>query len=155
MKAAGVKLAATAAACALLAGAPPIPASAAQASAQAPAGRPLPGPFMIFHDYDSDEVSPQAAAILANVLAGWRTGAVARLIVAGHADRAHSDEDSRAISRRRAWRVHDWLVEAGVPAASIAVRYHGEDRLLVETEDGVREPQNRRVEIALEPAAPR
>ncbi len=60
-----------------------------------------------------------------------------------------------ALSRRRAWRVHDWLVDAGVPDAAITVRYYGEDRPLVETEDGVREPQNRRVEIALEPAGPR
>lgn len=107
---------------------------------------------MIFHDYDSDEIAPQAAAILARVLAAWRTGAAARLVVAGHADSAHGDEDSMALSRRRAWRVHDWLVDAGVPPAAIVVHYYGEDRLLVETEDGVREPQNRRVEIALEPA---
>jgi OmpA-OmpF porin, OOP family len=141
-----------AAACALLVGAAPLPAHAAPAPAQAPAARPQLGPFLFFYDYDSDEIAPQAAAILANVLAGWRTGAVARLVVAGHADRAHSAADSLALSRRRAWRVHDWLVDAGVPAASIAVRYHGEDRPLVDTEDGVREPQNRRVEIVLEPA---
>jgi outer membrane protein OmpA-like peptidoglycan-associated protein len=111
---------------------------------------------MIFHDYDSDEIAPHAAAILANVLTAWRTGAAARILVAGHADRAHSDEESLAISRRRAWRVHDWLVDAGVPGAAIVVRYYGEDNLLVGTEDGVREPQNRRVEIALEaaPTAP-
>jgi OOP family OmpA-OmpF porin len=143
-----------AAACALLIAAAPAwaaPAAAVRPGA-VPAARVQLGPFMLFHDYDSDEIGAHAAAILANVLAAWRTGGAARIVVAGHTDRAHSAEESMALSRRRAWRVHDWLVEAGVPAAAITVRYHGEDRPLVETEDGVREPQNRRVEIVLEPA---
>jgi OOP family OmpA-OmpF porin len=138
-----------AAACALLIGAAP---GLAAAPARPPP-RPRLGPFMFFYDYGSDEIAPDAAAILANVMLAWRTGGAARLVVAGHADRAHSDEESMAISRRRAWRVYDWLVDAGVPPEAIVVRYHGEDRPLVGTEDGVREPQNRRVEIALEPAA--
>jgi flagellar motor protein MotB len=37
--------------------------------------------------------------------------------------------------------------------AAIVVHCYGEDRLLAETGDRVREPQNRRVEIAFEPAA--
>ncbi|HEV7658763.1 MAG TPA: OmpA family protein [Allosphingosinicella sp.] len=110
---------------------------------------------MIFLEHESDEIAPVAAAILANVLRAWRTGAAARLVVAGHADRSHGAEESMAISRRRAWRVYDWLVDAGVPPEAIIVHYYGEDRPLVETQDGVREPQNRRVEIAFEPAAPR
>jgi len=146
-----MKAAALAAGCALLTGA--LPSAAAAQAPAAPSARPRLGPFMIFHDYDSDEVSPQAAAILASVLRAWRTGGAARIVVAGHADTDHSAEESMAISRRRAWRVHDWLVDAGVPGAAIVVRYYGEDNLLVGTEDGVREPQNRRVEIMLEPPA--
>ncbi len=49
-----------------------------------------------------------------------------------------------ALSLRRANAVKDALVKLGVPAA-------GEAGLLVQTGDGVREPQNRRVEIALPP----
>lgn len=139
-----------AAACALPIGAAPV--AAAPAPPPAPSARPQLGPFLFFYDYDSDEIAPQAAQVLANVMLAWRTGATARLVVAGHADRAHSADESLALSRRRAWRVYDWLVDAGVPPEAIVVRYYGEDRLLVETEDGVREPQNRRVEISFEPA---
>lgn len=143
-KAAGIRLAALAVACALLTGvAPAAPAE------PAPAAPPQLGPFLIFHDYESDEIAPDGAAILANVLIAWRTGGAARIVVAGHADTDHSAEESMAISRRRAWRVHDWLVDHGVPDAAIVVRYYGEENLLVGTEDGVREPQNRRVEISL------
>jgi outer membrane protein OmpA-like peptidoglycan-associated protein len=126
----------------LLAAAPP-PAAAAPAPPQA---------FIIFFDFDSAEINAQAAAVLANVLAAQRAGAAPRITVEGHADRAHSDADSEAISRVRAWAVYDHLVVAGVPGATIAVHYYGEARPLVETGDGVREPQNRRVEIRFSPA---
>ena len=38
----------------------------------------------------------------------------------------------------------------GVPATAIAVIGKGETQLLVQTGDGVREPQNRRVEIVIQ-----
>ena len=41
------------------------------------------------------------------------------------------------------------LVQLGVPANQIAVLGKGEASPLVPTADGVREPQNRRVEIVL------
>ena len=47
----------------------------------------------------------------------------------------------------------DWdstrLVKLGVPAAAITTVGRGEAGLLVQTGDGVREPQNRRVEITI------
>ena len=44
----------------------------------------------------------------------------------------------------------DALVHEGVPATSISVIGKGETALLVQTKDGVREPQNRRVEIVIQ-----
>ena len=55
-----------------------------------------------------------------------------------------------ALSLRRANAVKDALVREGVPATQIAVIGRGEQGLLVPTPDGVREPQNRRVEIVLQ-----
>jgi hypothetical protein len=46
--------------------------------------------------------------------------------------------------------VKDALVREGVPATAISVIGRGEQGLLVETGDGVREPQNRRVEIVVQ-----
>jgi len=123
--------------------------------AAAPAPTPPPehapaGPFMIFFDYDSAEINAQAAAVLARIIAARRARPEIRLVIDGHADRAHSYADSETISRRRAWAVHDHLVLAGIPGTAIEVHYYGEERPLVDTEDEVREPQNRRVEIRLE-----
>jgi outer membrane protein OmpA-like peptidoglycan-associated protein len=41
------------------------------------------------------------------------------------------------------------LVRDGVPQASITAQGFGDSRLLVSTGPGVREPQNRRVEIVI------
>ena len=73
-----------------------------------------------------------------------------RVGVTGHADKSGSDAYNMALSLRRANNVKDELVRDGVPAASIVVVGRGESQPLVPTADGVREPQNRRVEIVLQ-----
>jgi outer membrane protein OmpA-like peptidoglycan-associated protein len=40
-------------------------------------------------------------------------------------------------------------VRTGVPASAISENWHGEENPRVPTADGVREPQNRRVEITM------
>jgi OmpA-OmpF porin, OOP family len=56
----------------------------------------------------------------------------------------------RALSLRRANAVKAVLVREGIPAKRIVVVDKGESQPLSPTPDGVREPQNRRVEIVLE-----
>ena len=51
---------------------------------------------------------------------------------------------------RRASAVRQRLQQLGIAANDIAVFAKGESEPLVATTDGVREPQNRRVEIILE-----
>ena len=54
-----------------------------------------------------------------------------------------------ALSQRRAQSVMSELVRLGIPAGNIVISWKGETEPLVPTPDGVREPQNRRVEIIL------
>lgn len=51
------------------------------------------------------------------------------------------------LSMRRANATKAYMTAHGVPDSVIATQGFGESRPLVETADGVREPQNRRVEI--------
>jgi outer membrane protein OmpA-like peptidoglycan-associated protein len=54
------------------------------------------------------------------------------------------------LSVRRAAAIKKVLIDQGIPAASIEVKGRGETQPLVMTADGVKEPQNRRVEFAIQ-----
>ena len=127
----------------------------------APRAMPVPAPapaptavmtknFIVFFDFDRSDLSPQSRATIKQAADASKTGGVQRVGVTGHADKSGPDAYNMALSLRRANNVKDELVRDGVPAASIVVVGRGESQPLVPTADGVREPQNRRVEIVLQ-----
>jgi len=118
-----------------------------------PVERVVIGPFIVFFDWDKDEITPQAAAILDNAAAGYQQTGQASVVLAGHADRSGSDAYNVDLSQRRANNVRGYLAGRGVPDGSITTEAFGESRPLVDTADGVREPQNRRVEITFGPGS--
>ena len=124
----------------------------AAAAAPPPAAAPS-GPvnsFMVFFDFDRSNITDTAAATIRQAAAQAKSGQKTRIGVTGHADRAGGDAYNMALSLRRANAVKDQLVREGIPAAGITVTGRGESQPLVQTADGVREPQNRRVEIVLQ-----
>jgi OmpA-OmpF porin, OOP family len=68
-------------------------------------------------------------------------------VIAGHADRSGPEAYNQALSERRAQSVAQALGQRGIPTSTMRVQGHGEADPRVRTADGVREPQNRRVEI--------
>ena len=108
-----------------------------------------PCPALLFFDSSKAEISRDSAATLEAVVSGWGTGAYQRITISGHTDRSGPPGANLRASRQRAAAVRDWLSSRGVPAAAITVEALGETRPLIPTADGVREPQNRRVEIRL------
>ena len=124
------------------------PRGAAPAPAPAPAAPPSSGhSYMVFFDFDRAVVTDTAATTIRQAANDAKAGHATRLNVTGHADRSGGDDYNMALSLRRANAVKDVLVREGIPAAQIAVVGRGESQPLVQTADGVREPQNRRVEI--------
>ena len=71
------------------------------------------------------------------------------MTLAGHTDRSGSTAYNQKLSQRRSDAAKAYMIGKGVPDGTIATEAYGETRPLVQTEDGVREPQNRRVEINL------
>ena len=67
--------------------------------------------------------------------------------VTGYTDRSGSPGYNQRLSERRANNVAKALAAQGVPPAQMVVSGRGENDNRVPTADGVREPQNRRVEI--------
>jgi outer membrane protein OmpA-like peptidoglycan-associated protein len=129
----------------------PKPAPMAQA---APAPRPAPAPapqmpnqYLVFFDWDSAVLTAEAKNIIRTAAQAARQGNVTRIEVTGHADRSGPDAYNMGLSRRRAEAVKAELLADGLSAGEISVMAKGESDPLVPTADGVREPQNRRVQI--------
>jgi outer membrane protein OmpA-like peptidoglycan-associated protein len=106
--------------------------------------------FMVFFDWDRSNLSQQALATIRQAADAYKTKGNARITATGHTDRSGPESYNMALSLRRANAVKDALVRDGVPATAISVIGKGEADPLVPTADGVREPQNRRVEIVLQ-----
>jgi outer membrane protein OmpA-like peptidoglycan-associated protein len=70
-------------------------------------------------------------------------------MVNGYTDSSGTPKYNQALSLRRANTVANELVKDGVARGEIDIKGFGETHPLVPTADGVREPQNRRVEIIL------
>jgi hypothetical protein len=123
------------------------------ASEEAPPPPPPPPPapqnFMVFFDWDSTKLSDASLNVLEQARDAFKNKQDARITATGHTDTTGSEAYNMALSLRRANAVKDALVKLGVPAAAITTVGVGEKNLLVKTADQVREPQNRRVEIAV------
>jgi len=121
----------------------------APATAPPPPPPPAPQSFMVFFDWDSAKLNPQATSVVGQAAAAYKTKGSARITATGHTDTTGSEAYNMALSLRRANAVKDSLVQQGVPATAIAVVGRGMQGLLVATGPNVREPQNRRVEIVI------
>jgi OmpA-OmpF porin, OOP family len=116
----------------------------------APPPPPAPRNFLVFFDFDKSTLTPRALDIVKEAATVAKSGQNARVTCTGHTDTAGPANYNMALSLRRASTVKDALVREGVPATAISVVGKGETALLVNTKDGVREPQNRRVEIVVQ-----
>lgn len=125
---------------------PPVPV-APVALPPCPPAAVTPGPFLVFFDWDKSLITAEAAAILDRAAEQFAATGQANVALAGHADTSGTAEYNMRLSQRRADSVKAYLAGKGVPEAAMVTEAFGETRLLVETADGVREPQNRRVEI--------
>jgi outer membrane protein OmpA-like peptidoglycan-associated protein len=130
----------------------PAPKAAAPA-AVAPAAQMQ--KFLVFFDWNKDTLTTAGAQVVAQAAEAYKKGSGARIVVTGHTDTSGSAAYNMRLSVRRAETVKREMVRLGVPTASIVTIGKGQTDLLVPTGDGVREAQNRRVEIELpRPPAP-
>lgn len=111
------------------------------------------GPYIVFFDWDEAEITAQSASVLNSVTSAYQSCGDARVMIAGHADRSGPGRYNEQLSQERAEAVRDFLVERGIPANLITEESFGETQTRVVTPDGVRELQNRRVEIMFGPGS--
>jgi len=111
-----------------------------------------PRAFSLFFAFDSDDLDAEARDVVARIVRVAGPGDPVRVLVGGHADRAGTRTYNQSLSQRRADSVRDALIAAGIGLDRIAIRAYGETRPRVVTADGIRHPENRRVEITVGPA---
>ena len=105
--------------------------------------------YLVFFDWSKADLTDRARQIIGEAAAARSSTGVTRIEVNGFTDRSGPASYNMGLSQRRANAVAAELVRRGVPRNEIVTRGFGEENNLVPTADGVREPQNRRVEIIL------
>ena len=123
---------------------PPAPVPVA-----APAAPPAPPPqvFLVFFDWARADITPAGMDIIRQAASAYKSGSSVRLQVTGYTDLSGSRGYNQRLSERRANNVANALAGLGVARGDMAVSGRGENDPRVPTPPGVREPQNRRVEI--------
>jgi OmpA-OmpF porin, OOP family len=126
--------------------------TAVVAAAPAPAPAPAVAParsYLVFFDWDKATLTDRARQIIKEAADNSTHVQYTRIEVSGYTDTSGTPQYNMGLSVRRATAVKAELIRDGVPAAAIATQGFGETHLLVPTGAGVREPQNRRVEIII------
>ena len=126
------------------------PAAYVPPPVQAPVQSPR--SYLVFFDFNKSDLTPQATQIVDTAAKNAAAGKVTQLTVTGHTDTVGSDAYNMRLSRRRAESVAAKLEKDGIASSEIEIVAKGKRDLLVPTADGVREPQNRRVQIVFDGA---
>ena len=139
---------------------PPPPPPAVETPPPPPPVQPVaeppvcsPGPFIVFFEWNKSDITPEAASILDNAVSQYQSCNNAQVMVAGYTDTSGTPKYNLGLSQRRADSVKAYMTSHAIPAAQISTEAFGETHLRVQTADGVREVQNRRVEITYGPGA--
>lgn len=106
--------------------------------------------YLVFFDFDSSTVGQGGAGVLDAVVAEFKKRGATKINVVGHTDRSGPDAYNDRLAMRRAEAVRKALAERGIPVGSVSTSGRGENELLVQTSDGVREPANRRAVLTFE-----
>jgi outer membrane protein OmpA-like peptidoglycan-associated protein len=108
-------------------------------------------PWIMFFDTGSVRLDRRGEEMVANAVMGMRALDTREIEIVGTTDRVGSVADNLALSRRRAEAVRAALLARGMSShVRVRIVAAGETQPLVDTADGVPEPQNRYVAIVLQ-----
>ena len=108
-----------------------------------------PTSFTLYFLEGKDELTPESKVELEKVFSELKRRPLPDIMVIGHTDTVGGLEYNDRLSRARADRLRDLLVELGLPGERIQAAGRGKRELLVPTEENISEARNRRVEISV------
>lgn len=120
-----------------------------------PAPPPAPPPvrakqFIIFFGFDKCDITAEADRVLGEAADTAKAEGTAKVQIVGHTDTSGSPAYNQRLSECRSGAAKSNLVGKGIPDGAITTSGKGEGDLMVKTDDGVKEPQNRRATIDLQ-----
>lgn len=105
--------------------------------------------FTVYFELMRAELTSQARADMRARIGDVELSAATQIEIDGHTDTAGTDAYNEPLSRNRAMTVQQFLVQNGAPTRIVEAEWFGETRLAKVTQNGVREPLNRRAEITI------
>lgn len=120
-----------------------------------PAAPPPPPPppvkqFIVFFGFDRCDITAEADRVLSEAATAAKATGSASVRVVGHTDTSGSNGYNQRLSDCRANAAKANLAGKGIAESSISTSGRGEAELMVQTGDGVKEPQNRRATVDLQ-----
>ena len=110
---------------------------------------PAPKSYTLYFEEGTTSVVAQSRDALQQMLADVRSRKASEVQVTGHTDRVGSVGDNDQLARERAAMVRSVLLRQGLKPSAVRAVGRGERAPLIPTDDEVREPRNRRVEITV------
>jgi OOP family OmpA-OmpF porin len=103
--------------------------------------------YVVFFEFNSTKLTKEGSKIVSQVAKSLKDEKSYEVLLNGYADTTGNAEYNLVLSRRRADAIRQALIKQGIKQAAISLHSFGEDKLAVQTQDGVKEKANRRVEV--------
>jgi outer membrane protein OmpA-like peptidoglycan-associated protein len=103
--------------------------------------------YVVYFASGNNEITTESLAAIEQMKTDVKSRTAPQITVIGHTDRVGTLEANDALSLKRAQLMRDMLIAGGIPETQIEASGSGEREPLVQTDDEVAEPMNRRVEI--------
>ncbi len=117
------------------------------AAAPPPPPQPKSGPWVVNFEFDRSELTPNARAILTDMIEEAKKSGFQTISLGGHTDLVGPSDYNKALSKRRYRTVADFLIESGIQKEKIVGAGFGLNKPIINTPKP--EERNRRVEIEL------
>lgn len=114
-----------------------------------PSSSAPPRQFIVFFGFNKYNLTSEALRVISEAVVAAKETGSASILITGHTDTVGSNGYNERLSMRRSNVVKGEMVRQGISTSSISANGKGETELLVQTADGVKEPQNRRSSIDL------
>lgn len=103
--------------------------------------------FTLYFGFDSANLTQTSKSTLAKISAQIKKHSPDQVTVSGYTDTSGSAKYNEALSQRRAKAVSKALADRGIANKTLSSRSLGETRLAINTGNGVRRAENRRVVV--------